>query len=120
MWKCFMVCKVLRKHKALWIWGYGLENIMIKQWFLWVSESRWVMHIVCGEDEPFTSSTLIQMFINGILGAKSVLSAGDMLWKEQVKIPVLMGTMNDKQTNKNKGELEKFPSVKSGVPLLWS
>lgn len=117
MWKCFMVWY---KHKALWILGYGLENIMIKQWFLWVSESRWVMRIVCGEDEPFTSSTLIQMFINGILGAKSVLSAGDMLWKEQVKIPVLMGRMNDKQTSKNKGGLEKFPSVKSGVPLLWS
>lgn len=66
------------------------------------------MHIVCGKDEPFTSSTLIQMFINGILGAKSALSAGDMLWKEQVKIPVLMGRMNDKQTSKNRGGLKKF------------
>lgn len=45
------------------------------------------------------------MFINGILGAKSVLSAGDMLWK-RTKIPVLMGRMNDKQTSKNKGGLE--------------
>lgn len=57
------------------------------------------------------------MFINGILGAKSVLSAGDKLWKEQVKIPVLMGRINDKQTSENKGGLQKFPSVKSGVPL---
>lgn len=59
------------------------------------------------------------MFINGIQGAKSVVSAGDTLWKEQVQIPVLTSRLDDKQTSENKGGLQKFPCVKFGIPLLW-
>lgn len=59
------------------------------------------------------------MFIHGVLGAKSVLSAGDTLWKEQVKSPVLTSRIDDKQTSENKGGLQKFPCGKFGIPLLW-
>lgn len=66
--------------------AYGLVNIMIKQM---VSISFWVQgsHVEYKykQSEPFTNWTLSQMFINGILCARSILSARDTVVRKKKK-----------------------------------
>lgn len=79
MWKHFIVWKVFCKCKVLWILGYGLINIMIKQMVsisFWEQESH--AQYMYRQGESFANTTLIQMFINDILCLRSALSFRDI------------------------------------------